>query len=275
MVSRIRPERLRSRRTFRTILGLGAGVALAATGIVAFACTSQATVTLDKQSASQGQTVNGTGGGFNGTTPTDSPVTLRLDSFSGQQLWSGRPDIHGAISFAFVTPNVQPGYHVVIATQYDSNGQAVAGTPARTSFEVQQASQPATGPAAPPAQQQHAPAPAAVPAPAKPAPGAAAPQHAVAGAPAPAAAAPAPAAAVAPAPAAAPAPAPALVPAPVQRPAQQATAGQLPAAPTQSHLGMAMVLGLVVFGVALGGVAGGAVVAERRTQSAEARIRRR
>lgn len=137
----------------------------------AWACTALATIDMDhKKGAVAGDTVNGTGRGFD-RAPTSSPVEVHLNGRTGPLLASVRPDINGNVVFSFTAPQGQPGDYVIVATQTNAQGQAVSGSPAKAPFTLlaSPAAAPAAAPAAP-AQQPPARQPAAAPAaPAQPA----------------------------------------------------------------------------------------------------------
>ena len=178
--------KLRLGRRALGVVGAAVAVPLVAASI-AYACTALATLGLNPTQGDAGTQVQGTGRGFSRATSGVEPVILRFGSRTGTELWRGRPDAGGNISFSFTVPKVNPGSYAIIATQNTADGQAVPGTPARASFTVTgaPAASPAAAPAAPAPRAIAAPAPAtrpgsqAVPAPAP----AGAPAQAVAGQP--------------------------------------------------------------------------------------------
>jgi len=262
---------------------------------MAYACVSLATLSLSSDSGTVGSTVTGSGKGFSGmmgavatNVPAQpSPVDIRFGSRSGPVLWTGLPSNTGEINFSFQVPASEPGEAVVFATQYNANGSAVSGTPARASFTV---TAPPAAPAAPAAAVVEpapavtpapAAAPAATPAPARvrvaprATPTAAAPARAVAPAPAPVVAP------VAPAPAPVTEVAPAPVVAPVAPPAAEATAAPAPARrsvmvsmASDSDGSPALAIALVGIGLVLALGASAVVLASRRDSKAAAGARR-
>ena len=136
-------------------LGL-ALVGVACAGIVAFACTSLASLNLSQASGAAGSQTTVTGSSFNPSAKPDAdglftPVTLHWNSVSGPVLADGIvPDPTGAIGPIAVTipTSATPGYYMIIATQTQIQGGSgeAYGTPARTVFQV-------TGSAAAPAPQ--------------------------------------------------------------------------------------------------------------------------
>lgn len=166
------------------LAGAAVAVPLVAASI-AYACTALATIGLNPAQGDAGTQVQGTGRGFSRATTGVEPVILRFNTRTGQELWRGRPDAGGNISFSFTVPQAAPGSYAIIATQNTADGQPVPGTPARAAFTI--TGRPAATPAAQPAAgpQQPTAAPASRPA-AQAVPGAA---PAAAGTPAPAVAA--------------------------------------------------------------------------------------
>jgi len=122
---------------------LGAAAMLAA-ATVAYACTVQSNVDVDKKAGTPGSTVDGTGSSFASSTGTQAatnggvnPVEVHFNSLDGAVVWSGMPDGTGKIAFSFQVPqNAAPGPVTIVATQTDRSGKPVNGTPARTAFEV-------------------------------------------------------------------------------------------------------------------------------------------
>ena len=172
---------------FVTFLALAVPVGTAS---LAYACTALATLTVTSGAAAPGQTISGTGKGFNGglhgadpLTATRTPVVMRLNSRSGPILGSFVPiNTAGDLVFSFTAPNVPAGQHVLIGVQNDpATGNPYYGTPARQSITIAAAAaradaSRADGVSAPVAADQAATAPAtkATPAPPVPAPAAAA-----------------------------------------------------------------------------------------------------
>lgn len=131
----------------KVALPLGvACVAVAAAGIVAYACTSLATLNLSQATGPAGSNTTVTGSSFNPSTKPDAdglftPVTLHWNSVTGPVLADGiAPDPTGAIGPVSVTipSSATPGYYMIVATQEQiagGSGEAF-GTPARTVFQV-------------------------------------------------------------------------------------------------------------------------------------------
>ena len=126
-------------------LGL-ACVAIACAGIVAFACTSLASLNLSQATGAAGSQTTVTGSSFNPSAKPDAdglftPVTLHWNSVSGPVLADGIvPDPTGAIGPIAVTipSSANPGYYMIVATQEQIQGGSgeAYGTPARTVFQV-------------------------------------------------------------------------------------------------------------------------------------------
>ena len=154
-------------------------------------------IVLKSSSATPNATVAGFGIGFS---PSGAAVQVHFSSGDGPTLWSGVPGGSGAFAFSFTVPNVSEGAYRVVATQNDSQGNPIAGTPVTAPLRVSVAI--TSAPASPAPSQDDTP-PTQIPVPVQqqqqlvpqPAPVKAAPvTHSVAAAPppAPAAAAPAP-----------------------------------------------------------------------------------
>lgn len=124
---------------------------------LAYACTALATLTVTSGSGAPGQTITGTGKGFNGgshgvdpATAARVPVQLRWNSRTGPVMAEALPqDAAGNISFSFQAPNVAAGQYVLIGVQIDSvsdvrpdgtireaTGNPFYGTPARQSVTI-------------------------------------------------------------------------------------------------------------------------------------------
>lgn len=263
--------------------GMAAVVAIVLVPLaVAFACAPLASFTLDAPSAEVGAEVSGVVRGVfatRGGAPSAEPVYVRFGSASGPVVWEGRPNASGEAAVRFTVPDVQPGVHVVIATQNNADGAPAPGTPARTTLEVLPRPVPSatTTTAAPapsttaPALAEPDPAPTTVPGPTAGAPTTTARATARAAAP------PATTATVAPAPpttsvppSAAPAPAPpATGPPATAAPATTSAPGgdagsSLAAQPAASTSEGGAPLALVAAGVLAGLAATGLVVRRRR-----------
>lgn len=138
------------RRKVGLSLVFGAALPLAVAS-VAWACGVLATLTLDKRVAAPGQALTVSGRNYANTSPTGaSPVSVRLQSRSGQVLTTVAA-ANGKIEDTFTLPsNISPGWYVVLATQQNANGTQKSGTPGRTTLRVQAASKSAeVVPAAP------------------------------------------------------------------------------------------------------------------------------
>ena len=140
----------RPKRTMGIMLVFGAALPLAVAS-VAWACGVLATVTLDKQVASPGQSVTISGKNYANTTVGGaSPVTVRLQSRKGTVLTTV-PATAGRISDTFTIPtSVSPGWYVVLATQNNANGTPKSGTPGRTTLRIQGSSSAGATPVAAP-----------------------------------------------------------------------------------------------------------------------------
>ena len=141
------------RRKFGVLLIFAAAVPLAAAS-VAWACGVLATLTIDARVAAPGQTVTATGSNYASSNPT--PVTLRLNSRNGTALATAVPNSNGRINQTFSLPsNLDPGWYVVLATQFTSSGAVKSGTPGRTTLRIDppglgSSATPAAAPTAPP-----------------------------------------------------------------------------------------------------------------------------
>lgn len=128
----------------RTRLGVafGAIAVVLALASAAYACAVLATLTVTPERARKGATVTGSGGNYRVNTdpsaPTVSDVFITLDRRDAAPLTTVTPNPDRTIDFSFTIPNnVKPGWHVVLATQYNlADGSPVAGTPGRASLKV-------------------------------------------------------------------------------------------------------------------------------------------
>ena len=121
-------------------------VAVACAGIVAFACTSLASLNLSQATGAAGSQTTVTGSSFNPSAKPDADglftsVTLHWNSVSGPVLADGIvPDPTGAIGPIAITipASANPGYYMIVATQEQIQGGSgeAYGTPARTVFQV-------------------------------------------------------------------------------------------------------------------------------------------
>src|SRR5262245_17750651 len=112
----------------------GALAALAMGAVLAYACTSLATITPSTPNGAPGSTATITGHAFD---PAGSAVVLTWNSAQGPQLAQAKPDANGDISAAITIPSeATAGYFVIVASQTDKDGQPAFGTPARISFVV-------------------------------------------------------------------------------------------------------------------------------------------
>ncbi len=98
----------------------------------AFACQALATATVTPKSGPSGTVVNLRGFNYS-SSPTSSPIQVRLDSRTGRVLAETGPASSINLNFPV---NASPGFHVLLVTQYTGSGAPVAGTPGRASFQV-------------------------------------------------------------------------------------------------------------------------------------------
>lgn len=278
-----------------------AGVALVTLlGSASWACTPQASLKMSVPGGPAGTNVTVTGSTFDA-----SGSAVKLWWGGAGKTFLGTANVAPAtrqFTFAFSIPDTGSGVKIVSATQNDSSGQAIAGSPVNTTFRVDgapvtinaanvqvdpdnsvtepvSAAAPAVA-AAPAATAAPAPAPAPVAAtPAvRTAPRvrvarvtSAAPAQAAVAAPAPAAApvaAPAPAAPVA-------APAPVATPAPVAAPATAPARRSVMVSMSSDSSGSpALAIALVGVGLVLALGASAVVLAGRRESKAPAKVRR-
>ena len=128
------------KRRLGLFLIVGAAVSLIAVS-TAWACGVLATLTLDKSSAAPGAAVNFTGKNYSGSA-SFGPVSIRLQTRTGQELTTAAAGSNGRISGSFNLPaGLSPGWYVVLGTQYNTTtGAPKSGTPGRTSIRVQGAS---------------------------------------------------------------------------------------------------------------------------------------
>lgn len=124
------------------LVGLGAIAVPLAAAALAYGCTAAATLASSPGAASAGATVTVTGKYFK-THETDSPgsagpVEIRLGSITGPVLASATPaGPDRAISVQITVPSdAAVGESFISATQFESNGTPVYGTPARQAFRV-------------------------------------------------------------------------------------------------------------------------------------------
>lgn len=109
---------------------------------LAYACTALATLTVNTGSAAPGQTITGTGKGFNGgghgTPAGGTPVELRWNTRNGPVVATAPLlDAAGNISFSFAVPNVPAGQYVLIGVQTNpATGTPFYGTPARQAVRI-------------------------------------------------------------------------------------------------------------------------------------------
>ncbi len=150
------------------LLAMGLFVVPMSVASLAYACTGLATISTSPGSGVAGSTVTVNAKGFAAHDPSDartSPAEIRMDSMTGPVIGTASPSSSragGNFSVQITVPNVDPGEHVLIATQNGTDGRPSYGTPARTVFKVDPTpAPPAAAAAAPPA-----PAPAVSAAPA-------------------------------------------------------------------------------------------------------------
>ncbi|MGH9150746.1 MAG: hypothetical protein ACRD0D_06845 [Acidimicrobiales bacterium] len=153
-----------TRRTRGTAF-LGVVVAgLVAFGAAAFACTNLATLSLSKATGKPGDLVTVTGTSFRvgrGAAPT-LPVEVRWNGANATVLGTVTPDATGAFTTQVTIPEGAPGSYVLVATQrkpltteqqsagHNPAGVDEFGTPARVTFSIVGATNPAASPAASP-----------------------------------------------------------------------------------------------------------------------------
>ncbi|MDQ6803550.1 MAG: hypothetical protein M3065_00990 [Actinomycetota bacterium] len=132
------------RRRLGFFLIVGAAVSLIAVS-TAWACGVLATLKLDQQSAKPGDVVKASGRNYlaanSGTPPAPtnaSAVEIRLNNRTGPLLATIPPPDGGAFSNQNITipSGLSPGWYVVLATQFNSNGTPKSGTPGRTSIKI-------------------------------------------------------------------------------------------------------------------------------------------
>lgn len=122
----------RSKRRAVTITTI-VGFILAATAMLAYACTNIASLNLESSTGAAGDRISVTGSSF-GAQPE---VVLHWNSIEGAELATVQPDRAGNIATSIVVPeNTQPGYYVIVATQTSEDGGQVFGGPARAAFQV-------------------------------------------------------------------------------------------------------------------------------------------
>ena len=122
--------------TGRSLLaGAAAVTAVLLTSIVAWACTSLATLEPSPSSAGAGEKVRLAGENFD---PAGSEVKIRFNSLQGQVLATATADKDGEISTTIRVPDVANGQYVLIATQTSENPEdgMAFGLPARAALIV-------------------------------------------------------------------------------------------------------------------------------------------
>ena len=111
-------------------------------GLTAYACTNLATLNLSNTMGRAGDTITVTGSSFLttcvcGPQMPPTPVKIRWGGVQGRVMAEVMPEKVGAVSAAFVVPDVTPGYYVIAATQRDDAVNLdTQGTPALVSFQV-------------------------------------------------------------------------------------------------------------------------------------------
>ncbi len=150
------------------VLTMGLLIVPMSAASLAYACTGLATLSSSPGSGVAGETVTLNARGFAPHDPSDSRtgslVELRMDNMDGPVIGTAAPAGSGNFSVQIKVPQVEPGEHVLIATQNRNDGRPSYGTPARTVLTVNPTPAPAAAgvqaaaPAAPP---QAAPAPVA------------------------------------------------------------------------------------------------------------------
>jgi len=136
-----------------TFAGMGVLAVPLTAAAIAYACTSLATVSLDKPAAVSGTTVTVSGKGFTphdaGDTTTDA-AKVRFDNLDGAVVATANPSSAsdgGKFTVQVQVPALDAGDHVLVVTQNGSDGRPAYGTPARQVFTVLA---PAAAAAAPP-----------------------------------------------------------------------------------------------------------------------------
>lgn len=116
---------------------------------LAYGCTALATLSDSPGAAPAGSTVTISGTGFGSHNPTtnNGPVQVRLGSLTGPVLASSATTASNFSVQITVPPGTPAGPTFVTATENDSSGQPVFGTPARHDFTVTPS--PASGGGAP------------------------------------------------------------------------------------------------------------------------------
>lgn len=140
------------------LLAMGVFVVPMSVASLAYACTGLATISTSPGSGVAGSAVTVNAKGFAAHDPSDvrtSPAEIRMDSMTGPVIGTASPSASrtgGSFSVQITVPNVDPGEHVLIATQNGTDGRPSYGTPARTVFKVDPTpAPPAAAAAAPPA----------------------------------------------------------------------------------------------------------------------------
>jgi|GEM_PF-3650212 len=117
----------------RTLLLLaGTVVVPIAMASAAFACQVLSTLSLSSTTGRAGAVVTAKGGNYFGT----SPVFFRLDSRTAKPFAQANV-VNGEFTTRIKIPATSPGYHTVIAIQYQADDvTACVGCPGRASFKV-------------------------------------------------------------------------------------------------------------------------------------------
>lgn len=99
----------------------------------AFACQSLSTLTVTPKSGPSGTVVHAVGSNYSASSSA-SRIEVHLDTRTGPILFAtAGPQSSFTADFPV---NAGPGYHSLIATQYNAAGAPVGGTPGRASFNV-------------------------------------------------------------------------------------------------------------------------------------------
>jgi hypothetical protein len=123
------------RRRVGLFLVIGSVLPLVAVS-AAWACGVLATLKLDTKVAAPGEAITATGKNYT-TAAGSTPVVLHLKSRTGTTLASTTPNASGRISTTFPLPeSLDPGWYVIVATQYLASGSPKSGTPGRTTLRV-------------------------------------------------------------------------------------------------------------------------------------------
>lgn len=111
---------------------------------LAFTATASAqgaNLDVSPKTATPGQVVTVSGGGFSQTGGGLSDASIRLSTRNGQELASEPVDQANRVEASFPVPNLAPGWYLIIASQtVEANGRHKSFTPGRTRLRVVAAS---------------------------------------------------------------------------------------------------------------------------------------